>query len=278
MREKQKRMPGDDVLIPLNQYKVTRTQSNPTVRAAQWGCLGTVLAAIILGLASMFVQTPTTQGTPQPIIVAIFQAIFNQDGYSSVVTASTLPFSGAGTLQPTHSPIGVTPMRDRTSTVTYTPTSTTIPPSPSASPVLIDTIEVLGSSNTGTEFTAPQTGRYSLKFNSGGYCTHGANPGFPTCLPTIWIFERGADLWEDDGRTLNQNNASRIIAPVSDCGAGRGAYCNTIDDAELQGLNSSEVRMNLVAGSVWILIGVDHREAYLDNPGTVFIDLFYQPE
>ena len=163
-------------------------------------------------------------------------------------------------------------------TATATPTSTSLPPSPTPSPVLIDTIEVSGSSNTGVEFTAPQTGRYFFRFNSGGYCTHGTNPGFPTCLPTVWLFQSGIDLWEDDGRTLNQNNASRIIAPVSDCGAGRGAYCNTIAEAEAQGRNSGEVRMNLEGGSTWVLIGVDHREAYLDNPGTVFIDVFYQPE
>ena len=219
--------------------------------------------------------TPTAD-PPEVAVEATQTAIASTPNIVETSVAETLTaIATSATIGP-----GPSPSYTSTSSATATnvPTNTAILPSPTPPPVLINTIEVLGSSNTGAEFTAPQTGRYFFRFDSGGYCTHGTNPGFPTCLPTVWLFQSGVDLWEDDGRTLNQNNASRIIAPVSDCGAGRGAYCNTIEEAEAQGRNSGEVRMNLEAGSTWILIGVDHREAYLDNPGTVFIDVFHQPE
>lgn len=238
-----------------------------------------------------------------PVIVRIVQILFNNsetpDDPPLTATASpTSPYvltetaisltltkifcvTPPSTLFPTDLPTDLPPTATLTNTVPPPILTLTIAPSPTAilptpSSTFLNTIEVSGSSNSGASFTVQQTGRYTFSFKEGGYCTYGSNPGFATCLPTIWIFE-GDVVWEADGRTLNQNAASRIISPISDCGAGNGAYCNTIEDAEQWGLQSNPVNLNLTAGTTLTFIGVDHREAYLDNPGEVFIDVFYTP-
>jgi hypothetical protein len=246
---------------------------------------GILPAAFIIGSIAFFIALigtiPTGNGHNIAPIPRFFLGLF---GF--IFAAAGLGGTLYGIIAVTNSPsmdsgprvVTATPMPQFTSApVIASPTS--IPSSPTIpSPIFIDTIEVLGSSNTGADFIVPNTGRYTFKFKSGGYCTYATDPGFATCLPTIWIFEGNVDFWQDDGRSLNQNAASRVIASISDCQAGNKAYCRTIADAEIQGRNSGEVRMNLTQGSKITLIGVDHREAYLDNPGQVLIDVYYLPE
>jgi hypothetical protein len=240
-----------------------------------------VAVAFAVAISGGAEQTPTPN--PVEVVVASPEASITPNAVetsvsetlTAIVTSSTI--SPTITLEPSVTST-LPPIATDAATATGSSTNTPRPPSSTPSPVLIETIEVLGNSNTGAQFTVPQTGRYAFRFNSGGYCTYGADPGFANYLPTIWVFENTNNFWEDDGRTLNQNIASRIIAPVSDCGAGNNAYCNTIEDAEVWGLRSSEVRMNLTEGTTLTLIGVDHREAYIDNPGQVLIDILLLPD
>jgi hypothetical protein len=208
---------------------------------------------------TMIAETMTSAPPLPPIMLTITPNILQPSPTNVMATATP------GQIQPT------------AIAIIETPRVQDLPPT-AISPVLIDTIEILGNSNTGEQFLVPKTGKYSFKFNSGGYCTYATDPGFATCLPTIWIFEGDAEMWQDDGRSLNQDTASRVIAPLSDCQAGRNAYCRTIEDSDIQGRNSSAVRMNLTEGSMLTLIGVDNREAYADNPGEVLIDVYYLPE
>jgi hypothetical protein len=65
---------------------------NATIRAAQWSCLGTVLAAvlgaIIAGLFTL-INVPNEQGISQPLILNIIQPILKSQNYIVTVVTTT---------------------------------------------------------------------------------------------------------------------------------------------------------------------------------------------
>lgn len=252
-------------------------------------------------------RTPDLPSNITRLLIAIIVGIFGLFGCLTVTIAITLQLTGnldplicklADTCPETPFPLTQVPpdIAPPTPDVTLIPPTlypTPIPPtslpSPQPSPTSIatftpippsffGTIEVPGASNAGEQFIASQAGTYIFRYKGGGYCVYGTDPGFANCLPTIVMFETGVPLWEDDGRTLNVDFAVRRIAALSNCNAGRGAYCNSISEAESWGLQSSEIRLRMSQGMSVTLIGIDHREAYSDNPGQVFIDVYYVPQ
>ncbi len=103
------------IITKYDEYEHDRKKDPETLQ----GCIGTVLTAIITAavlLLSVVIQTPNEQGVNQPVLVVIFQTIFNQGTETATATYTPSP---TFTLAPSFTP---TP-GETTPIATHTPTA-----------------------------------------------------------------------------------------------------------------------------------------------------------
>ena len=150
-----------------------------------------------------------------------------------------------------------------------TPEIPVITPMPTATS--IGTISVPGNSNQGTLFTASRTGRYVFKYVSGAYSTYPLNrtppEGVLTWLADIRGFLNRPVEW--NGRAISENTDFRIVSL---------GYSTTADEAQAKATKYSvPVSISLAQGDRLLLVAVDHKEAYNDNPGEVVLEVLFAP-
>lgn len=66
---------------------------------ARLGCFATIIAALIVALATVLTKTPNSNGVEQPVIIVLIQAIFGVE--APRITSTLTPISAMGTETPT---------------------------------------------------------------------------------------------------------------------------------------------------------------------------------
>jgi|GEM_PF-4762972 outer membrane murein-binding lipoprotein Lpp len=148
-----------------------------------------------------------------------------------------------------------------------TPAVPVIPPTPA--PVSIGTITVPGNSSEGIRFNVTQTGTYIFKYVSGSYSTYPANKtppaGVMTWLTAVRVFKNRPVAWNGDA--ISEQNDYRIVDY---------AYFPNASEAEAAAQGHS-LTVSLLNGDYLILVGVDGKQYYSDNPGEVVLEVLYTP-
>lgn len=145
------------------------------------------------------------------------------------------------------------------------PTPTTAPQGPSLQS--LGTIRVFGNSNQGVQIQVPRSGIYRFAYRSGSYSTYPAGrapENTKTWLTAIIVFRGDRALW--DGTRIKHESA---LLRLADTG-----YWSSADEAE-RSAQGQYLETNLTEGEILTLIGVDHFDAYADNPGQVVIEWFF---
>ena len=144
------------------------------------------------------------------------------------------------------------------------PTSTTEPQGPSIQS--LGTIRVFGNTNAGVQIQIPETGIYRFSYRSGAYSTYaiGNSPAdTKTWLTAVFIFRGDKALW--DGTRIMDESLFLRLADMN--------YWDSAEGAE-SAAQGQYVEAQVNQGDVLTLIGVDHFDAYADNPGQVIVEWF----
>jgi hypothetical protein len=145
------------------------------------------------------------------------------------------------------------------------PTATALPQGPSLQS--LGTIRVFGNSNQGVQIQIPRSGVYRFAYRSGAYSTYpvGREPeGTSTWLTAIIIYRGDRAVW--DGTRIKHESAFLRLADTS--------YRSSSEEAE-RSAQGQYLEAPLTEGEILTLIGVDHFDAYADNPGQVVIEWFF---
>jgi hypothetical protein len=164
-----------------------------------------------------------------------------------------------------------------TSTITpgevTTPTASNTPPLPEILPTpipfTIGTLIVPADTNEGIKFDVPAAGRYYFKYLSGSYSVYPENnipEGTKTWLTAVRIFKNREIEWNDVE-----------ISDSPDLSASDFGYYSTLGEAEARAQGSTAT-ISLKEGDYLILVAVDGRPYYSDNPGQVVYEVLYTPE
>ncbi len=149
-----------------------------------------------------------------------------------------------------------------------TPEIPVIPPTPA--PVSLGTISVPGNSNEGMLFTASRSGQYIFKYVNGAYSTYPLNripEGLATWLADVRVFKNRSVEWI--GNDISEHPEYRII---------NLGYSFSADEAEAQAKEYSvPVSISLAQGDTLILVAIDKKDAYNDNPGEVVLEVLFVP-
>lgn len=144
------------------------------------------------------------------------------------------------------------------------PTATTVPQGPSLQS--LGTIRVFGNSNQGVQIQVPRSGVYRFAYQSGAYSTYpvGRAPeDTKTWLTAILVFRGDRAAW--DGTRIKHESAFLRLADTG--------YWSSSEEAE-RSAQGQYLEAPLTEGEILTLIGVDHFDAYADNPGQVVIEWF----
>jgi len=142
------------------------------------------------------------------------------------------------------------------------PTSTTPPEGPHI--LSLGTIRVFGNSNQGIQIQIPQSGIYRFAYQGGAYATYpigGAPANTKTWLTAVFIYRGDRALW--DGTRIKDESLFLRLADTK--------YWASAEEAE-QSAQGQQVEAQLSEGDLLTLIGVDHFDAYADNPGQVVVE------
>lgn len=142
------------------------------------------------------------------------------------------------------------------------PTATTVPQGPSLQS--LGTIRVFGNSNQGVQIQIPGSGVYRFAYRSGAYSTYpiGRAPeNTKTWLTAIIIFRGDRAVW--DGTRIEHESAFLRLADTG--------YWSSSEEAE-RSAQGQYLEAPLTEGEILTLIGVDHFDAYADNPGQVVVE------
>ena len=118
----------------------------------------------------------------------------------------------------------------------------------------------------GIRFTAPETGRYIFKYISGAYSIYPINEapnGVKTWLTAIRVFKN---------RDVEWNGVA--ISDLPDARAADYAYSDNAAEAEVKAMGNTTV-LSLQKDDYIILVAVDERTYYSDNPGEVIFEVQY---
>ena len=140
---------------------------------------------------------------------------------------------------------------------------------PTPTPVSIGTISVPGNSSEGTRFTASQSGLYIFRYVRGAYSTYptdGIPAGQATWLTAVRIFKNRPTEWNGDA-----------ISDLADYRAVDYAYFYSQREVEERAEGQS-LTLSLLQGDYLILVAVDGRPYYSDNPGEVVFEVLFIPE
>jgi len=152
-------------------------------------------------------------------------------------------------------------------TIVNTPVMPEIVPTPI--PSTIGTIVVPGSSNLGVKFASTASGFYTFRYVSGSYSTYpaGNTPSdIKSWLTAIRIFKN---------RDVEWNGIA--ISDFPDVNLSDFNFNFTAAEAEAKAKGSSTT-IQLQEGDYLILVGVDGKPDYSDNPGEVVLEVLYVPE
>lgn len=145
------------------------------------------------------------------------------------------------------------------------PTNTSQPSGPSLESLGI--IQIFGNSNQGTQIQIPKTGVYRFAYLSGSYATYPINsepPDTKTWLTAVLVFDGNRAIW--DGRTIRSTDALLKLFDTK--------YWESSDEAE-NSARGQYLEYQFGEGSILTLIAVDHLDSYNDNPGQVFVELYF---
>jgi len=132
----------------------------------------------------------------------------------------------------------------------------------------IGTLIVPANSNEGIKFTAPESGQYIFKYSAGAYSTYPLESipgGTPTWLTAVRIFKNRPVEWNGDA-----------ISNSPDISAVDFGYSSSSSEAEAK-VQGQEAVVSLMQGDYLILVGVDGRPYYSDNPGEVIFEVLFTP-
>jgi hypothetical protein len=130
----------------------------------------------------------------------------------------------------------------------------------------LGTLRLFGNSNQGLQVQIPESGIYRFVYREGSYSTYPvgfAPPETDTWLTSVLIFRGDKALW--DGPRIKHERTFLRLADTK--------YWASAEEAE-KAAQGQYVEAQLNQGDILTLIGVDHFDAYTDNPGQVIIEWF----
>ena len=223
--------------------------------------IGLIGGGIKIGVKEGEASIPTLNLTARliTVVIGIFFIAFGiwresiPSTPSSTVTllASSLPTS-ASTFQ-------------ATSTTESTPQVVQPQIIPTSTPVSIGTISVQGNLGTGTPFIANKSGLYIFKYVSGAYSTH-SEDNVPVGLKT---WQTSTRIYVNRPVSWNQNNIGDPDYHFISFGE-----FSSKDEAVASAIGS-ELMISLLQDESIVLVAVDTKADYLDNPGEVVLEVLY---
>ena len=149
-------------------------------------------------------------------------------------------------------------------TIPGIPTATSEPKGPDLQS--LGTLRIFGNSSQGLQVEIPESGIYRFAYRSGAYSTYPvgfAPPETDTWLTSVLIFRSDKAEWE--GVRIRHERAFLRLADTR--------YWASAEAAE-RAAQGQYVEAQFNQGDVLTLIGVDHIDAYGDNPGQVIVEWF----
>jgi len=145
------------------------------------------------------------------------------------------------------------------------PTSTSQPLGPRLESLGV--VQVFGNSNQGTQIQISKTGIYRFSYNSGAYAVYPISEegsGSKIWLTSVLVFEGNRALW--DGRTIRDRDALLKLFDTK--------YWDKAENAG-NSAKGQYLEIQLAEGTILTLVAVDHLDSYNDNPGQVFVDIYF---
>ena len=141
-----------------------------------------------------------------------------------------------------------------------------IKPAPEA--ILIGVWTVPGNSSAGSKFEVEQAGLYTFVYKGGAYSTYPVSSipsGASTWLTAVRVFHNRPTEW--DGIAISNS---------PDINAVDFLYSSSAEDA-VNKANGSSFTITLLKGDYLIMVAVDGKPYYSDNPGRIEFDVYFTP-